>query len=200
MPYMLKEYKELPGNSFWHIPISLFHPPPLPPQTNTALDQTNSSLLSARRWLGNLTQRLGALESQLARNLAALSAARGLTDEAENASAAVDLVSCISAFLTKIMINRSIKNTFRCQNVRFSQAIYSVHALCLQKNKHPPIFTSVHCRHTAYIFFLETELPRVGGKFCSTPQCHGREGEDVARAAARGGELPREDRSPHREN
>lgn len=69
--------------------------PSLPPQTNTALDQTNSSLLSTRDRLANLSVRLGRLEGQLAQNLAALSVARGFTEEAENASAAVDLVSHI---------------------------------------------------------------------------------------------------------
>ena len=65
-------------------------------QTNAALDQTNSTLLSTRERLANLSLRLDRLESQLAQNLAALTVARGLTEEAENASAAVDLVSYLS--------------------------------------------------------------------------------------------------------
>ena len=70
----------------------LYLSPFLSPQTTVSLNQTNSSVLSTRERLANLSARLGQLEDTLADTLADLVIARRLTEEAENASAAVEQV------------------------------------------------------------------------------------------------------------
>ena len=67
--------------------ISLFLP-----QTTLSLNQTEVRLTSTEERLGNLSIRLRELETQIQQNLADLAVARGLTEEAETASASVNLV------------------------------------------------------------------------------------------------------------
>ena len=63
-------------------------------QTADSLDQTESSLNSTQERLLDLSVILAELEALVQQNSRDLATARNVTEEAENASAAVDQVSC----------------------------------------------------------------------------------------------------------
>ena len=89
----------------------------LPPQTSASLDQTNTSLLSTGARLSSLSARLAQLETNLTETLARLPPLRLLTEEAENASAAAELVGPFSTIIFPIFVQPLLKLLYVCMYV-----------------------------------------------------------------------------------